>query len=131
MRTYNTPHAYYCGVDLHARTLYVNVLDRCLDESRTSKRRSDRLRAVTELQPAGAGFEQERCEHEEVLAAHERNLDVRAQGSFEVAGGRHAAEPAAQHHDACCHLGHGVNLERLSRPGRGVPSSPWRKWSSR
>ena len=27
MRTYNTPHAYYCGVDLHARTLFVNVLD--------------------------------------------------------------------------------------------------------
>ena len=27
MRTYNQPHAYYCGVDLHARTLFVNVLD--------------------------------------------------------------------------------------------------------
>jgi len=27
MRTYNQPHAFYCGVDLHARTLFVNVLD--------------------------------------------------------------------------------------------------------
>ncbi|MDB5307183.1 MAG: transposase of ISGsu5 [Gemmataceae bacterium] len=27
MRTYKTPHAYYCGVDLHARSLSVNVLD--------------------------------------------------------------------------------------------------------
>lgn len=27
MRTYNAPHAYYCGIDLHARSLYVNVLD--------------------------------------------------------------------------------------------------------
>jgi transposase len=27
MRVYNTQHAYYCGVDLHARTLFVNVLD--------------------------------------------------------------------------------------------------------
>jgi len=27
MRTYNQSHAYYCGVDLHARTLFVNVLD--------------------------------------------------------------------------------------------------------
>jgi transposase len=27
MRTYNTPHAYYCGIDLHARSLYVHVLD--------------------------------------------------------------------------------------------------------
>jgi hypothetical protein len=27
MRTYNTPHTYYCGVDLHARSLFVHVLD--------------------------------------------------------------------------------------------------------
>ena len=27
MRVYNTPHAYYCGVDLHARSLFLNVLD--------------------------------------------------------------------------------------------------------
>ena len=32
MRTYNSPHAYYCGVDLHARSLYVHVLD---DKGRT------------------------------------------------------------------------------------------------
>src|SRR4026209_1619733 len=27
MRAYNTQHAYYCGVDLHARSLFVHVLD--------------------------------------------------------------------------------------------------------
>ena len=27
MRVYKTQHAYYCGVDLHARSLFVNVLD--------------------------------------------------------------------------------------------------------
>jgi transposase len=27
MRVYNAPHAYYCGIDLHARSLYVHVLD--------------------------------------------------------------------------------------------------------
>ncbi|HVK16875.1 MAG TPA: transposase, partial [Fimbriiglobus sp.] len=27
MRPYTNTHAYYCGVDLHARSLYVNVLD--------------------------------------------------------------------------------------------------------
>ncbi len=27
MRTYNAPHAYYCGIDLHARSLYIHVLD--------------------------------------------------------------------------------------------------------
>ncbi len=27
MRTYKTQHLHYCGVDLHARSLFVNVLD--------------------------------------------------------------------------------------------------------
>ena len=27
MRTYNQSHAYYCGIDLHARSLYLHVLD--------------------------------------------------------------------------------------------------------
>jgi ribonuclease PH len=27
MRPYTTTHAYYCGVDLHARSLFVNVID--------------------------------------------------------------------------------------------------------
>ena len=27
MRFYNQPHAAYCGVDLHARTMYLHVLD--------------------------------------------------------------------------------------------------------
>ena len=27
MRIYNQPHRFYCGVDLHARSLFVKVLD--------------------------------------------------------------------------------------------------------
>ena len=27
MRFYNQPHAYYCGVDLHARSMYLHILD--------------------------------------------------------------------------------------------------------
>jgi hypothetical protein len=27
MPNYNQPHRYYCGVDLHARTLFVHILD--------------------------------------------------------------------------------------------------------
>ena len=27
MPHYNQPHQYYCGVDLHARSLYVHILD--------------------------------------------------------------------------------------------------------
>jgi hypothetical protein len=32
MRFYNQPHAAYCGVDLHARTMYLHILD---DHGRT------------------------------------------------------------------------------------------------
>jgi len=27
MRVYKTQHLHYCGVDLHARSLFVNILD--------------------------------------------------------------------------------------------------------
>jgi hypothetical protein len=27
MRFYNQPHAYYCGVDLHARSMFTHILD--------------------------------------------------------------------------------------------------------
>ncbi len=27
MRFYNQPHAFYCGVDLHARSMFIHVLD--------------------------------------------------------------------------------------------------------
>jgi len=27
MRFYNTPQAYYCGVDLHARSMFTHILD--------------------------------------------------------------------------------------------------------
>ena len=27
MRFFNTQHSYYCGVDLHARSMYLHVLD--------------------------------------------------------------------------------------------------------
>ncbi len=27
MRYYNQPHKYYCGIDLHTKTMYVCILD--------------------------------------------------------------------------------------------------------
>ncbi len=27
MRFYNRPHTYYCGIDLHVKTMYVCILD--------------------------------------------------------------------------------------------------------
>jgi hypothetical protein len=52
---------------------------------------------MAKLQPAGACLEQQGREHEEVLAAHESNLDIRvsAQDPLEVSHGCKAAEAAA------------------------------------
>jgi hypothetical protein len=57
---------------------------------------------VPEFKAPGAGLEQQRREHEEVLAAHERDLDVPscAQDPLEMTRGRHAAESAAQYDDS-------------------------------
>jgi hypothetical protein len=56
---------------------------------------------MPQFQPAGAGFEQGRRQYEEVVATHERDLDVtvRAQESLEVACGCHAAESTANYDD--------------------------------
>ena len=27
MRFYNTQHSYYCGIDLHARSMFTHILD--------------------------------------------------------------------------------------------------------
>jgi len=42
-----------------------------------SKDGTDWLGTVPQFQPSGAGFEQKWREDEEVLATHERDLDVR------------------------------------------------------
>jgi hypothetical protein len=60
----------------HGLAFDVHVLDVRLDEARPPQGGADRLSALPQFQPARAGFEQERREHEEVLAAHERDLDV-------------------------------------------------------
>jgi hypothetical protein len=59
---------------------------------------TDRLRAMPQLQPAGACLEQQGREHEEVLAAHKCDLDicVPAQNPLEVSRGRYAAESTAK-----------------------------------
>jgi hypothetical protein len=79
----------------------VNTIDGGLDEACVAESGTNGLRAVPELQPSGAGFEEEGREDEEVLAAHKRDLDIRtpAKQALEMARGRHAAKAAAQHDD--------------------------------
>src|SRR3954468_17783815 len=79
----------------------VDALNCGLDKTRRLKCSTDRLRTVPQLQPSRAGFEQKWRDDEEVLTAHERNLDPRAsaQRPLEVACRRHAAESAAQYDD--------------------------------
>ena len=48
MRFYNHPHAYYCGVDLHARSMFKRVLDHAGAAS-ASCSRNDPSSKATEL----------------------------------------------------------------------------------
>ena len=80
----------------------VNRFDGGFDEAGSLQCCADGLRAMSQLQPAGACLEQERREHEEVLAAHESDLDIFAppQDPFEVSHDRHAAESPAEDENA-------------------------------
>ena len=79
----------------------IDGYDGGFDETCSSKGGADGLRATAQLQLARACLEQERREHEVVLAAHERDLDVCAppQDSLELSYGRDTTESAAKYDD--------------------------------
>src|SRR6185295_13519406 len=81
--------------------LDVHGLDRGLDEARAEQHGADGLRAMPQLQPAGAGLEEQRREDEKVFAADQSDLDTRAPAAqaLQMTRHGHATEPAAQHHD--------------------------------
>ena len=85
----------------HGLAFDVDVVNVRLDEARPAQGGADRLSAVPQFQPSRAGFEQERREDEEVLAAHERDLDVAlsAQAPLEVPRRCDATESSAEHDD--------------------------------
>jgi hypothetical protein len=82
--------------------LHINRFDRGFDEASASKGSADGLRAVSQLQPSGACLEHEWGEHENILAAHQRDLDifVSAQHPLQVSHGGDAAESAAEYNNA-------------------------------
>jgi hypothetical protein len=49
MRFYNQRHAAYCGVDLHARSMYLHILD---DRTRTRLNKAYRHGTRLSLKPA-------------------------------------------------------------------------------
>ena len=81
--------------------LHVDRFDGRLDKARPPQGCADGLRAVPQFQPSGARFEQKRRDDEEILAAHERDLDVTvaAQRPLQVARRRHATESASEHNN--------------------------------
>jgi hypothetical protein len=94
--------AAFGGLGSNELSFEVNRFDGGFDEAGSMKCGADGLRAVSQLQPARACFEQERREHEEVLAAHESDLDVCVppQDPLEVWHGGHPAESAAEDDNA-------------------------------
>jgi hypothetical protein len=81
--------------------LDVDVVNGRLDEARPPQGGANRLSAVPQLESARARFEEERCEDEEVLAAHERDLDVAptTQAPLEVSRRGDATKSSAKYDD--------------------------------
>jgi len=113
--------------------LHVNAFNCCLDKPGSSEGGADRLRAVPQFQPSRARLEKERREHEEVLAAHERDFDLRqpAQESLQMARSRDATEPAAQHDNAHCPSRVRWGSPKIMSPPGGDAAThvarPWRR----
>jgi hypothetical protein len=114
-------HSPFGGDDAHHTPFDIDMLDRRLDEARASEARADRLRAVAELEHAGARLEEEGAQQEEVVPADERDLDVGLSGelSVEMAGGGEAADATAEDEDTSA--GHGrarLHMRHHRPPGR-------------
>jgi hypothetical protein len=80
----------------------VDGFDCAFDEACSLKCGADGLCAMSQLQPAGACLEEEGREHEEVLAAHERDLDIRAppEHPLQLSHRCYAAKSAAEDDNA-------------------------------
>src|SRR5262245_27917418 len=89
----------FVGGGSNRLALHVDALNGGFDKAGPSERGTDWLRAVPQFQPSGARFEQQWCNDEEVLATHERDLDVPAAAQKPLEGTRrgHAPESTAQH----------------------------------
>ncbi len=99
------------GDGVHHAPVDIHALDVRLHESRAPQGGPNGLGAVPELQGPGARLEEQWREHEEIVAAHQGDLDTGslAAQSLEVAGDGHASEPTTQHHDP--------RSRRPARPG--------------
>ena len=90
------------GVHVDRAVLQVDALYSRLGEAGGSQERPHRERAVPEVESSRAHLEEQRRDEEEVVPAHQDDLDIRPPLAelFQVAGGVHATEATAEDHDA-------------------------------
>ena len=82
-------------------SVQIDRLDIADEHGRPLQQRPQRADDVRDVEVAGGHLVEHRGEEKEVVAADQGDLDVRipAQQPFEVHGGVHAAESAAEHHE--------------------------------
>jgi hypothetical protein len=75
------------------------LLNESLEEPGPAQDGSNGLGTMPELQSSGAGLEQQRREHEEVVATYQRQLDVRSSATkpLELSHCGHPSESATEH----------------------------------
>src|SRR5262249_9914382 len=84
----------------------VDALDRGFDEARGPQERADREGAMAEVKCSGTDLEEQRRHHEEIVPAHNDEVDIRALPAefFEVAGRVDSTEAAAEDYDSVRHV---------------------------
>jgi hypothetical protein len=93
--------------DANDLSLDVHLLHGRLDEASAAETRADWLRAVAELQHAGARLEEQWRKEEEVVAADERDLDLPLPGerTLQMASGRKTGNTTPEDDDTRAWLG--------------------------
>jgi hypothetical protein len=90
------------GAQVDHAPLQVDLLNRRLDEPGGPQKGADRQGAVAHVQGAGTDLEEQRGHQEEVVPAHQNDLDIRAALAkpFQAASGVDATKAAAENQDA-------------------------------
>ncbi len=108
------------GTQVDHPTLQVDALNRRLDETRGPQKGTDREAAVAQFKGSGKDLKQQWRHEQEVVPAHQNDLDVRVvfEEPFQVAGRVDSAKAAAEDHNAFHRFPHQTLSPAVSRARR-------------
>ena len=94
--------AFAGGVQVHHPPLQVDALHRGLDKTRGPQKGPEREGAMAHVKGSGKDLKQQRRHEQEVVPAHQNDLDIRTafEEPFQAAGREDSAKAAAEDHNA-------------------------------